>query len=322
MNNKPDGFHPIITIIALCFNHEHYVLECLESIRRQSYQNFELIITDDCSSDKSVSVIEHWILDCGLQCKFIKHTVNHGLCKTLNEALALARGQYLAMIATDDLWLPDKLAVQFKELEQHPSSVGVLYSDAYQIDSNGFPLEGMFIESHRPSMSAPQGHIFDLIASRNFIPAMATLIRMECFQTVGHYDEKLSFEDWDMWLRIATKYEFRFSTYISAKYRILQTSMARTLLVSDNPLKLDTYFRIKVKCIGSGKLGVDNLEKFKTQIWDHAYQLYVMGVTGSVERMIRVYIITGRKRALLLGLGALVGLTHSKTQAIRRKIIG
>lgn len=321
MSKNVEVSEVVISVIALCYNHENYVLECLESIRKQTFQKFELIICDDCSVDSSVSIIENWLLTSGLQYNFIKHSSNRGVCKTLNEALKIAKGKYLAMIATDDMWLPEKLHIQLRELDNCPDTVGVLYSDAYQIDKNGFPIEGMFIESHNPLVATPEGNIFDLIATRNFIPAMATLIRMDCYKTVGFYDENLSFEDWDMWLRMALKYKFKYSEYVSAKYRILPTSLARTLLASDNPSKIDTYFRIKIKCIESRKLGVENSKKFKKQIWDHAYQLYLSNEHGTFTRMLKVYRITGRTRALLLGISAALGLTRGKLQTIRSKII-
>lgn len=315
------GDCPAITVIALCFNHERFVLDCLESIRQQTFKSFELIITDDQSSDNSVAVIENWISGCELSCLFIKHSTNRGLCKTLNEALAHAKGRYLAIIATDDVWLPEKLEIQLAEMERCPPTVGVLYSDAYQIDEHGDLIEGMFIASHRPEVGFPEGRILDLLAEGNFIPAMSPLIRMECFRSVGDYDESLVFEDWDMWLRIAARFDYRFSTYASAKYRILQTSMMRTVLSGSNPAKLNTFFRIKTKCIESGGLRSDLAERYRKQIWEIAYELYVLGFKGSAERMMRVYRNTGRKRALLLGVGALLGISHRSAQAIRSTLI-
>ncbi len=311
---------PTITVVALCYNHSRYVIDCLESIRTQTFQDFELIITDDCSSDGSPLIIESWASANGVKYSFIKHSENRGLCRTLNEALALAKGRYLAMVATDDVWLPEKLERQFNELELLPPSVGVLYSDAFQIDENGELLEGMFIASHRKIDFYPQGNVFDSIATANFIPAMSTMVRMECFQKIGNYDESLIFEDWDMWLRISSKFDFCFSDYVSAKYRILQTSMMRTVLAGSNPAKQDTFFRIRAKCLESGVLPLHLAENFKALIWDTAYELYVTGYKGSAERLIRVYRITGNRRALLLGFFSFFGITHHLTKRIRKAL--
>lgn len=320
MNSIASCDNPAITVVALCYNHSRYVIECLESIRTQTFQDFELIITDDCSSDGSPSIIEGWASACGLSYSFIKHTKNRGICKTLNEALSLAKGRYLAMVATDDIWQPEKLERQFSEMESFPPSVGVLYSDAYQMDENGVLLDEMFISSHRSLDFYPQGRVLDVIAAGNFIPAMSTLIRMDCFKKIGNYDESLIFEDWDMWLRIASAFEFRFSNYVSAKYRILQTSMVRTVLAGSNPAKQDTFFRIRAKCLESGGLPADLAKRFRSQIWDASYELYVAGYKGSTGRLLRVYRNTGKWRALLLGIFSFFGISHNLTISIRKAL--
>lgn len=314
---KPREVNPAVTVIALCYNHERYVLDCLESIRQQTFQDFELIVTDDFSQDRSVQLIDDWIRGNFPGGHFIRHTENKGLCKTLNEALRLARGRYVAMIATDDLWLPDKLKIQFAQMEDAPLSVGVVFSDAYQIDSTGQLIDDMFIHAHNPDIGYPEGQLLEILARCNFIPAMSTLIRMECFKNVGLYDESLVFEDWDMWLRIAAIFQFRFSSYVSAKYRILPTSMVRTILIPDNPIKKNTFFRIKAKCLEAGKLGVEISDKYRAEIWDLAYQLYVAGYPGSASRFFRVYRNTGRRRALLLAVTSGLGLGFAQIRKLR-----
>lgn len=316
------GVKPSVTVVALCYNHEKYVLDCLESIRLQTFQDFELIVTDDFSCDKSALLIDSWIKDNFPSARFICHKENKGVCKTLNEALRLARGRYVAMIATDDLWMPDKLKIQFAKMQHSPLSVGVIYSDSYQIDASGQLIEGMFIHSHSPDIEFPEGQLLEILARRNFIPAMSTLIRMECFERVGFYDESLVFEDWDMWLRIASHFQFQFSEYVSAKYRILPTSLVRTVLVGESAIKKDTFFRIKVKCLDAGKIGTAISEKYRAEIWDLAYQLYVVGYFGSSRRFFCVYRHTGRRRALVLAITTALGLGYAQIRRLRACILG
>jgi len=99
-------------MIVLSYNHSRFILETLESVRAQTYKNTELIILDDCSSDDSVSIIERWLQENAIACTFIRHQKNQGICKSLNETLAVATGKYISMVASDDLWLPDKIARQ------------------------------------------------------------------------------------------------------------------------------------------------------------------------------------------------------------------
>jgi hypothetical protein len=114
-------------------------------------------------------------------------------------------------------------------LEKLPAKTGVAYTDAFQIDEVGKLLPKRFIEDHRRSLTnPPQGDVHEILWRGNFIPAMATLVRAEVYRTIGGYDETLAYEDWDFWLRVSRKYEFAFSPEISAKYRVLATSMIRT----------------------------------------------------------------------------------------------
>jgi dTDP-4-amino-4,6-dideoxygalactose transaminase/glycosyltransferase involved in cell wall biosynthesis len=239
---EPQTPEPLVTVIVPCYNHARFVVECLESVRQQTYRNIQLIIMDDCSKDNSVAVIRDWIRAHDIQCLFIAHERNAGLCKTLNEALSHAEGKYIAGIAADDVWLPDKLAHQVAEMERLPKTIGVLYSDAYLIDADGNLLPQRFIESIRTFERPPEGNVFRELIQKNWIPVHGTLIRRSCYEQVGLYDESLSYEDLDMWLRIARCYQFAYSSRILAKYRVLPTSMSRAtcakVIASDIPIGL------------------------------------------------------------------------------------
>jgi glycosyltransferase involved in cell wall biosynthesis len=240
---------PLVTVIAVCYNHSRFALESLESIRHQTYQNIQLIIIDDCSTDDSVAVIQNWMAAHQVESTFIAHAENKGVCATLNECLAHARGKYVSLIATDDVWVLDKIENQVRQMEELPEDVAVLYSDAWQMDESGALLPEMFIESHRSFTSAPEGHIFSVLLESNFIPAMTTLIRKSCLDKVGLYDESLCYEDWDMWLRLARHFNFSFSTSVAAKYRIVSSSAVRTMARSrNNELQVSNYL-IYAKCL-------------------------------------------------------------------------
>lgn len=232
------GESPLVSIIATCFNHERYVETCLASIRAQTYTNTEVIICDDASTDRSPELIRDWVRREALDCRLILHEKNVGLCATLNEALAAASGEFVALIATDDRWVPEKTEVQVRQFRTLPQAVGVLYSDAFLMDPQGSVLPGTFIEGLRAARSPrlcarfdrpPEGDIARVLLRGNFIPAMTTLVRKECLDRVGPYDEGLVYEDFDMWLRMARHYEFRFTPEPVAYYRVVPTSLARTM---------------------------------------------------------------------------------------------
>src|SRR6266545_4744919 len=137
---------PLVTVFVGCYNQSRFVEECLDSVKRQTYPNLQVIIFDDCSKDNSVAVIDSWLKRHRLDWQFIPHSRNIGICASLNEVLRLARGKYISMVAADDVWQPDKTSRQVEMMEQMPGDVGVLYSDAFQIDENGESLRQIFFE--------------------------------------------------------------------------------------------------------------------------------------------------------------------------------
>jgi glycosyltransferase involved in cell wall biosynthesis len=222
--------YPLISALVLCYNQAPYIVECLESIKTQDYPNLEIIINDDASKDDSVAIIQSWLSKNTIPHCFLRNETNQGICRSLNNLVRHSKGKYLSGIATDDVWLPGKLRGQVEMMEQLPANVCLVYSDALQMDQNGNLLPGKFMEvdGRLPgSESAPQGNVQVALWRGNFIAPMTTLIRRECLDRVGPYDETLFAEDWDMWLRLSRHYDFTYSPVLSAKYRIVANSATR-----------------------------------------------------------------------------------------------
>lgn len=234
---------PKVCVLCGCFNHAEFVKESLESIKAQTYKNIQLIIWDDFSKDESVSIIKEWIKEYKSDCIFLQNSSNLGICKSLNKALHLAKGDFIAVIAADDVWLPDKIHNQVDIMQKSSQDIGVVYSDAFKIDEKGNQLPGMFIQTYRNLLSPPEGYIFDFLYDGNFIPAMATLVRTKCYECIGTYDEELAFEDWDMWLRISKSFRFVYDPIPSAKYRLVSTSLSHTM--SDKMCKTAKNLKLK-----------------------------------------------------------------------------
>jgi len=215
---------PLVTVIACCYNHERYVIECLDAIRDQTYPNIQLIIMDDCSHDNSVPLIREWMITVNYDCIFVAHKTNQGLCMTLNEALVLAKGKYISIISTDDIWMPDFIAQYVNVFENGSDDIGVVYGSSSEIDEFGNYIQGkgcLFGEK-------PVGTVYLELLKTNFLMANAVLIRRDCFDNVGTYDETLYFEDYDMWLRIARVYKFAYFPKILAIKRRHSASMSNT----------------------------------------------------------------------------------------------
>ncbi len=256
---KPTG-GPLVSVIAICYNHERFTTDCLESIRLQTYPEIELIILDDGSTDGSVAAIRGWLAETGTRATFVAHADNRGVCRTRNEALRLARGKYLAMISTDDVWLPRKLEAQVPRMEMCRGNVAFLYSDAARMDEVARPLPGTHIEQcHCAFGRPPDGRIFETLMGGNFVPSLTTLVRRRAVVAAGGWDEQLVFEDWDLWLRLSRTYEVAFSPDIDAVYRIVEGSFITQLQGPRKGEFFESLLRIAWKNVGVSRAADANI---------------------------------------------------------------
>lgn len=309
---------PAVTVIAVCFNHARFLMECLDSIAAQTFQGFQLIVTDDCSRDDSAQLIESWLARHRPDALFIRHSVNVGLCKTLNEALAEARGEFISMVATDDAWEPDKIERQLAAARQAGPQIAVVYSDASRMNEDGVRLEKNFIESHTPECTRPSGQVFVELANRNFIPAMATLIRRQALVDVGMYDERLAYEDYDMWLRLAARYEFVYVPAVVARYRIVSTSMVRTIFAQPSPHFDFTVYLICMKWLPGERLSARQRTTWVKRLWDAAYGLYVVNDRRAAACLWRVAWYGRKPYAALLAVTQSMGISRD----VARRFLG
>lgn len=185
---------PQVSVIIATYNREHFLFEAIKSVLKQTYQDFELIVIDDGSTDNTKTMIAKFD-DSRL---YYTYQPNRGRSNARNSGLRLAKGRYIAFLDSDDLYLPEKLVLQVKYLDSNPH-VGMIYTSAYCIDHKGNLL------SHHYKATA-SGNIYKKIAF--FVPVTITLptvmVRREILAKAGGFDEKMHrFEDTDLWRRIA-----------------------------------------------------------------------------------------------------------------------
>lgn len=310
---SPDVDWPMVSVIVGCYNHERYVEECLDGVLAQDYPRLQWIIFDDCSKDRSADLIGKWLEAHRVNAEFIRHNRNMGLCESLNEAITHVRGKYVAMIAADDVWLPGKSKTEVRMLEALPADVGVAYGDAYRIDLDGQMMPQRFMET-TCVQGRPEGEITEALLLGNFIPAMSTMIRRECFETVGLYDKTLYVEDWDMWLRISAHYKFVYSGGPMAKYRWLMTSMSRA-----NQAKLSKGLHDTLaKHILSGQLRESEIIIAKRTLPRYAMELYEMGVPERFQVLWQAWRLTGKKAVLGMYFCARLGMSWQYWNSIKQ----
>jgi glycosyltransferase involved in cell wall biosynthesis len=217
---------PETTAIVISHNHAPYILQCLESIRDQTIQPTRIVLVDDGSSDSSFSRGSDFVTRHFSEHRLIGHPEPVGLCRSLNEALAHSRGEYIQEIAADDYWLPEKTASQLAIFSDAANEPAVVVGDALLVDAAGQPSGGTFLDRFVPAGLPPADQLFSALLRRNLLPAMAMMIRRESLVDVGGWDESLMYEDWDMWLRLSDRWPFIYQDEVVAAYRYLPSSMS------------------------------------------------------------------------------------------------
>jgi len=217
---------PLVTVIAISYNHAAYVQKALTALFNQGYQSIEVIILDDCSKDDSVEKIENFIED--KEIKFIKHKENQGYTRTFNEGLSMATGKYVVDYSLDDLMLPDFIESSVEKLEVLDNTYGLVFSNADYINEAGDIIANHNELLFKKNMlkSIPSGDVFHWVLKRYFICTPTMLMNREMLMKLGGYDEQLAYEDFDLWVRAARHWKFAFLDEVTFQKRKLKSSMS------------------------------------------------------------------------------------------------
>lgn len=231
--------NPTVSIICACYNQEKFIEESLDSIKQQTFQDFEIVIWDDASKDNSVAVIERWISkNPHLKIQFVKNKTNQGICKSLNHCFELTKGKYIQILALDDKMLPWKLEQHVEILENSTERDALIFTDAYLINNESKLHQNRFIALHKVYLSIESGNFYQELLIDNFIPAMSVMLKRKVIEEIGLWDEDLVYEDYDMWLRIAKKYDFIFADKPSVEYRFHEHNSHKKL---NSAMELSTF---------------------------------------------------------------------------------
>lgn len=189
----------MVSIIVPTYNREKVIGRAIQSILRQSYENYEIIIVDDGSIDRTQEIISRIKDD---RIRYIRLEQNQGVAHARNFGIQEAKYDYVAFCDSDDEWLPDKLQKQMVKLMGALEQVGLVYCRVSGIDRNGSDRYIWPPESWRKDML--EGDIFQSLLIRNTIANMAILAKKECLVQAGGFRESLRcLEDWEFFLRIA-----------------------------------------------------------------------------------------------------------------------
>ncbi|MEM1136044.1 MAG: glycosyltransferase [Bacteroidota bacterium] len=219
---------PLVSVICLCYNQAKFVHESLSSVLEQDYKNIELIIVDDASTDNSQEVINRFLVE-HANILFIPLEKNKGNCTAFNRGLFHANGKYVIDLAADDVLLPNRISKQVNSFEKLSLNYGVIFSDALMIDQYGKGLKTFYKRDKDGKLikEVPSGNIYQALIEKMVVCSPTMMIRKAVLDELGGYDESLSYEDYDFWVRSSRSYHYFFLDEILTKKRILPNSQSQ-----------------------------------------------------------------------------------------------
>jgi glycosyltransferase involved in cell wall biosynthesis len=235
-----------VDVIIPAFNAAKYLPAALESVFSQTFDDWQILLVDDGSTDNTADVVAPFLDRFGSKIRFIRQS-NRGLPAARNTAIRASTAEFLALLDADDLWLPCRLSESLKALAERPQA-GLAYGLITYIDSEG-RLGGTFEGNRRNA----QGRIAPYIYMRQVeLPCPTITFRRRCIDVVGIFDEAMrATEDRDLWLRIALRYEVAFVPKVLAYYRVSPNSMS-----ADSQRMLKAQLRFIRKHYGSEGCGL------------------------------------------------------------------
>lgn len=212
----------LITVIIPTYNREKTIIRSIESVLKQTYKNFEIIIVDDNSTDNTAEKIKNYINKYS-NIKYIKHSINKGGSAARNTGANMAKGKYLAFLDSDDEWLERKLEKQVIEFEKN-DKVALVYTSFRVLDEKS----GNIIRIHK---NTKYDDILIKLLYRNVIGTTSSiLVKKECFDEVNGFNENfLSCQDLELYIKLALKYEFGCVEDILLNYYVHNKSISCNL---------------------------------------------------------------------------------------------
>ncbi len=210
----------LVSILTLTYNHERFIRQCVESVRGQTYANWEMIIIDDGSTDKTGEIVKSYS-DARITYIYQQNQGVEKIPDNFNKALKLAKGDIIAILEGDDFWPSDKLEKQIPFFENE--KIIVVYGQTGAVDEKGelldiFPKKNKDLDKW--GNNSPIGAILNILLKYNTLPSQTVMVRKSALDHIGGFKSVgLPLVDYPTWLELATRGEFYFVPALCGYWR-------------------------------------------------------------------------------------------------------
>ncbi|MGH9366419.1 MAG: glycosyltransferase family 2 protein [Thermoanaerobaculia bacterium] len=226
---------PRVSVIIPTYRRPQFLAAAIRSVLNQTYQNFDIVVVDDNSGDNTEAVVSSFG---DPRIRYIGHRTNWRVAAARNTGVLNSSGDFVAFLDDDDEWLPEKLGRQMDVFDGRSDVTGVVYT-GFQMISRA---TGRTVMTVRPTR---QGHILHELCRDNCVGTASTVVlRRECFEEVGLFDETIDFgEEYDMWIRVAHAFDFAFLPESLVRYSVhgARLSTSRTVMIRGLQRQLSKY---------------------------------------------------------------------------------
>ncbi len=199
----------VSVIIPTC-NRAAYLRTALDSVLSQTFTDFEVIVVDDASTDDTSRVVKEFK---AVSIQYVRHDENRGGSVARNTGIAKSQSEYIAFLDDDDEWEPTKLELQMDLLKRSAPNVGLVYTGCRAIDRATGKVLGQRTPAQRGDLST------DMLRENCIGSTSSTVLKRVCFEEVGVFDHTLpSFQDYDLWIRLAAKFHIECVSLPLLKY--------------------------------------------------------------------------------------------------------
>lgn len=225
---------PLVSVVIPVYNREALVARAIDSVLGQTFEDFEVLVVDDASTDGTPGVVRQYDDE---RVRYLRQKTNRGVSAARNRALREARGAFIAFLDSDDTWMPEKLELQVRRFQELPEDVGLLYTGVETVEGDG---------GGRIDRPAYRGDVYrELLTVNRIYTTSGVMIRAEAAETVGYFDEKApANEDWDYWVRVARHFKVDYVEDVLMRYTAGSEHDRKSLALRDD---LEARARFYVK---------------------------------------------------------------------------
>ncbi|MCT2562310.1 glycosyltransferase family 2 protein [Chryseobacterium herbae] len=268
---------PLVSLIIITMNHEKFIEQACMSAISQTYPNYEIILLDNASKDKTFENAEGLLSQFGQRYQMIRNTESFGVAKNINIAVSKASGEFISLLSGDDWYTEDSLAEKVAYIQENP--VDFILSDGYKYYQAEDKTTDAYTPKEKKQVIDSLSNFFHENVSENRTSNVGTFVKTELLVKYP-FDESINTEDWDMNLRLTSKeYKIGFIDKKLFYYRILSTSLSRNW-----KLMKDSYEKVTHKYIDYIKADQELYKKYRLKLIHFKYEILLSETDSEAEK--------------------------------------